>query len=101
MSGLLFVWAAGSVIGPPLAGLSFRLSEGGGGLFVFAAALSGLLTLAMLWRTGQRPKASNEDRESFEMAQPTSVAVAEIDPRGEPPADAPESPEDRPHDLPR
>lgn len=84
MAGLLFVWAFGSVLGPPLAGLSMRTPYGGGGLFLYAGALSGLLVLAMLWRKGARPAAPGPHRAGWEMTRPTSVSSAEIDPRSEP-----------------
>lgn len=74
-SGLLFVWAGGSVLGPILMGPLVDLA-GVGGMFLFAAAASGLLTAAMFWRRGAREAA--ETKESFSNQPATSVAASEI-----------------------
>lgn len=84
MSGLLFVWAAGSVIGPPLAGLSLRIGYGEGGLFLCAGGLTVLLVLAMLFRRSARGSVPADQRSDWEHSHPTSVQQAEIDPRTEP-----------------
>lgn len=81
MSGLLFVWAGGSVIGPPLAGFAISTPFGPGGLFVFAVAMTGLLIAAMLWRREARPSVPTEERANWEMTQPTAITGQEIDPR--------------------
>jgi MFS family permease len=53
MSGLLFVWAAGSIIGPLLSGLAISLA-GGPGLFGLAGLSLALMTLYMMLRIGVR-----------------------------------------------
>ncbi|MFN4226488.1 MAG: MFS transporter [Hyphomonas sp.] len=54
MSGLLFVWAAGSIIGPLASGLAMTLM-GGFGLFGLAGLLLGLMTVYMIVRSRMRP----------------------------------------------
>lgn len=83
MSGLLFVWALGSVIGPPLSGFAFGATESGGGLFLLAGVYSFALTASMIWRKSARAAPKDEVQEPWSNAQPTSVAAAKIDPRGE------------------
>ncbi len=56
MSGLLFVWAAGSIAGPLLSGLAMRLG-GRIGLFGLAGVLLILLAVYMLVRARQRDAA--------------------------------------------
>ncbi|MEO0983241.1 MAG: MFS transporter [Pseudomonadota bacterium] len=82
MSGLLFVWAAGSVIGPLIFGAAIRW-VGPQGLFLLAAALSAALTAGMLLRRNERAPAKADDREAWSIAQPTSVEAGEIDPRSD------------------
>ncbi|MEM1150817.1 MAG: MFS transporter [Pseudomonadota bacterium] len=84
MSGLLFVWAGGSVIGPPLAGFAISTRFGPGGLFVFAGVMTALLIAAMLVRREARASVPTEDRANWEMTQPTAVTGQEIDPRFDP-----------------
>lgn len=81
MSGMLFVWAAGSVIGPPISGLAFRSGLGPGGLFMLAAVLSLLVVISMLTRRTQRDQTEAADQEPWKIAQPNSVAGADFDPR--------------------
>jgi len=81
MSGLLFVWALGSVIGPPLAGFAMGTPLGPGGLFVFSALFSLALIVAMVWRREARTRVPKADREDWEMTRPTSLTGQDIDPR--------------------
>lgn len=81
MSGLLFVWALGSVIGPPLSGVAFRLPFTQGGLFLLAAIMSVLLIFSMLWRRAARKEAPKEAQEPWKITLPTTGGGAEIDPR--------------------
>ena len=83
MAGLLFVWAFGSVIGPPLSGFAFSLPFTQGGLFLLAAILSGLLSFSMLWRRAARKDVPHEDQERWNITLPSTAEVAEIDPRTE------------------
>ncbi len=73
-SGLLFVWAAGSVLGPALQG---PLGDwvGPEGVFWFAALGAGGITAAMFWRSAATP--SPEHKEHFSVNQATSTAAAE------------------------
>ncbi|MEL6955132.1 MAG: MFS transporter [Pseudomonadota bacterium] len=83
MAGLLFVWAVGSVIGPPIAGFAIATPYGPGGLFVFAALLTAVLIGAMLWRREARDEVPAGDRSNWEMTRPTSLIGQEIDPRSD------------------
>jgi MFS family permease len=74
-AGLLFVWAAGSVIGPMIMG---PLVDGFGiaGMFWFAGVAAVAVTIAMFWRrtTREGPDAKEEYAPQVE----TSVAAGEI-----------------------
>lgn len=88
MAGILVIWGIGSVIGPIAAGLFLQILPGGAGLFVFAALALGALTLACLSRAAIAPPVPAGEREPFNVSPATSLAIAGIDPRGEPvPAD--------------
>jgi MFS family permease len=76
-SGLLFVWAAGSVIGPALAGVLVE-TFGQSALFWFASIGLGALTGLMLWRRGARAPATRAEKEAFAPKQATSTAAAEL-----------------------
>ncbi len=76
-SGLLMVWAAGSIIGPFLAGLAYSGPLGARGLFLFAAAASLALTAAMLVRRHQKAPADAAEREAFLYLTATSGELAE------------------------
>lgn len=75
-SGLLFVWAAGSIIGPALQGPIGDLA-GPEGVFWFAALGAAALTGAMFWRSAQLPSPAPEEKEAFSVNQATSTAAAE------------------------
>ena len=81
MSGLLFVWAAGSVIGPPLSGFAFKLPFTQGGLFLLAAILSGVLCFTMLIRRAARKDVPQEAQEPWKITLPSTAEVTEMDPR--------------------
>lgn len=81
MSGLLFVWAAGSVIGPIFFGYVMSSGLGTQGLFILEIVMGLFLFAAMLWRRGAKAPVLDEDRESFEPVSPTSLPAVEIDPR--------------------
>ncbi|WP_084399491.1 MFS transporter [Henriciella aquimarina] len=83
MSGLLFVWAFGSVIGPPLSGYAFRLPFTDGGLFLLTAILSAVLMISLLWRRASRKEAPSEVQEPWNITLPTTATAVEIDPRAE------------------
>ena len=79
-SGLLMVWAAGSIIGPILAGLAYSGPLQARGLFLFAAAASLVLTAAMLLRQRQRQRVDETEREPFLYLSATSGELAEVEP---------------------
>lgn len=74
-AGLLFVWAAGSIIGPLIIGPLVDLS-GIAGMFWFAGIAAVLVAGAMFWRRSTRegPAAKGE----FSSQTETSVAAGEI-----------------------
>ncbi|MET0182659.1 MAG: MFS transporter [Caulobacterales bacterium] len=73
-SGLLFVWAAGAIVGPAIQGVVGDVI-GPEGVFWFAAVTGGALAAAMFWRSGARK--GPEAKEHFSVNQATSVAAAE------------------------
>ena len=83
MAGILVIWGIGSVLGPPVAGVFLILVPGGAGLFVFAALALAVLCALCLSRIAIAPPAPDEEREPFSVSPATSLAIAELDPRGE------------------
>ena len=81
MSGLLFVWAAGSVIGPILFGFIMSSPLETRGLFIAEIFMGFFLLVAMLWRRRAKAGVEDDERESYEFVNPTSLAGVEIDPR--------------------
>lgn len=88
-SGLLMVWAAGSIVGPILAGLAYSGPLEARGLFLFAAAASLALTAAMFLRQRQRRPVDGAEREGFVYLGATSGELAEIAGPETEPDDAP------------
>ncbi len=76
-SGLLFVWAAGSIAGPLIQGVIVDFA-GPRGIFIFAAAMLTVLTAAMLWRRSAREPTPKAEKEVFQDKHATSVAAAEM-----------------------
>ncbi len=76
-SGLLFIWAAGSILGPLAQGLIVDF-VGPRGIFLFAGAMLTVLTIAMLWRRSAREPTPKAEKEVFQDKQTTSVAAAEL-----------------------
>ncbi|MGE0746079.1 MAG: MFS transporter [Rhodospirillales bacterium] len=82
ITNLLLVWAAGSMIGPPMATGAMELM-GPPGLFAYSG-LSALLFAGFVgWRMTRRGPVPTDLREPFVTVPETSPAVAELDPRGE------------------
>lgn len=77
-SGLLFVWAFGSIVGPPLLGLIVDLSNQLPAIYYFAAAANALVALTMFWRSASRPAPSPAEKEPFANKTATSVSAAEL-----------------------
>ncbi len=82
-SGLLMAWGAGSILGPLLFGVAYAGPLGARGLFFLAAALSFLLTAAMLWRRRTKGPVPEAEREPFVNLQATSAELADIEPVAE------------------
>ncbi len=82
MSGILFVWAGGSVIGPILSGFAMSL---GGPNALFALAAAGLFLLAgiMLVRSRVRPPAEPVAPEAMLAAEATSAVSTASEPQME------------------
>jgi len=74
-AGLLFVWAAGSVIGPLVMGPLVDWFDVPG-MFWFSGAAAALVCAAMFWRRNTREQAV--DKEDFAPQIGTSVAAGEI-----------------------
>lgn len=74
-AGLLFVWAAGSIIGPIVQGVLVDVL-GVEGIFWFTGVVSACVCVAMFWRSSTREPA--EQKEEFAPTQTTSVAAGEI-----------------------
>ena len=75
-AGLLFVWGAGSVLGPALLGV-LADAFGDGVVFWYAAVLGWLLAGAMLWRRAARGE-SERAKTPFANEPATSVAAADM-----------------------
>lgn len=76
-SGLLFVWATGSIVGPLLLGVA--VEAGGRAAMFWFAGLSALgLTAFMFWRRREREASSQVSKEEVAPQQATSVAAADI-----------------------
>jgi len=101
MSGLLFVWAAGSIVGPLLSGFAMR-ADGRFGLFGLAGVLLIILAVAMVWRVRQKPVMDEDKLAEWNPILPTPLAGVKLDPRtpeAEPQA-SPESEEDEAAETP-
>lgn len=81
MSGLLFVWATGAVIGPVLSGVSMRTNAGAAGLFWLAGAMLVLLSIFMLMRRVSHAGPAEAAQEDWASTFPKSVVGSELDPR--------------------
>lgn len=80
MSGLLFVWAAGSIIGPLISGLAMRLA-GAVGLFGLAGVLLAILSIYMIVRVRQREAPEGKADIDRGPILPSPLASVEIVPR--------------------
>lgn len=83
MSGILFVWAFGSVLGPILAGLFMMTPIGPSGLFLFMAVLSAVLVIVMMVRRAARSEPPEAVQEPWSPTTPLLAAQGEVDPRAE------------------
>lgn len=76
-SGLLFVWATGSIIGPLVLGAAIDL-VGRRAIFWFAGVSAAALAAFMLQRRAQREETHRQASEAVAPQQATSVAAADI-----------------------
>ena len=83
MAGILVIWGIGSVIGPIAAGAIMSTPLGAPGLFAFASASLALLAATMFTRTVNKPAVPDEEKSPFNATQTTSLALSELDPRGD------------------
>jgi MFS family permease len=96
-SGLLFVWAAGAIAGPPLMGLAAE-AGGGAGLFFFAAIGAFGCAGYMLARRKSREAAVERRGDGVGADQATSVAASDLaysgktEPKPAPDAPSPQAP---------
>ena len=79
MSGILILWATGSMLGPALAGGVMSVI-GVGGLFMFAAAGLFILALAMLYRRAEMRQVPDIDKGDFAPSAATSMSAADLNP---------------------
>jgi MFS family permease len=78
-SGVLMLWAAGSMVGPVLAGIAYESPLGSRGLFLVGAVGNLVLCAATLWRARVRAAVKADERERFVNLMATSAELAEID----------------------
>jgi MFS family permease len=76
-AGVLFVWAAGSVIGPLILGPLVDLFDVAG-MFWFAGGAAVLVAVAMFWRQSAREGPATKEKEEYAPQLGTSVAAGEI-----------------------
>jgi MFS family permease len=90
MSGMLFVWAAGSVAGPIITGVTADTDLGQPGVFAVVAVLYFALLASNLWRVSitRRPDASH--RSPFIPVAGTSVVEGEVHEEAERPQTPPQ-----------
>jgi len=78
-SGLLMVFAVGSILGPIAVGVVYGGPLGGRGLFLYAALGGFILAALMVWRARLREAVTQEEREPYVNLQTTSAELAEIE----------------------
>ncbi|MEO0883661.1 MAG: MFS transporter [Pseudomonadota bacterium] len=81
MSTLLLVWAAGSVLGPVVAGAAMRSELGPSGLFAMAAVGLFALTTAMTIRRIGTDPVPDADQTDWQPVLPAGLPGGELDPR--------------------
>jgi MFS family permease len=88
MSGMLFIWAGGSVIGPILTGIVADTRLGQPGVFAFVAFGYFVLMAANLWRLSVRQRPDASQRSPFQQVSSTSVVQGRVADEAECPPDA-------------
>ena len=78
-SGVLLLWAAGSMVGPLIAGFAYESPLASRGLFLVGVAGNLALCVFALLRSRAREAVPEEEREPFINLMATSAELAEID----------------------
>ena len=81
MSSYIFIWAAGSVVGPILFGGIMNLELGAPGLFTLQTVLMFMVGMLLFIRYGVRAPPAEEAQEEFAPVLTTSTALSHVDPR--------------------
>jgi len=81
MSAYIFIWAAGSVIGPVLFGAVMSLPLGSSGMFALQTLLMLAMGLSLVVRYGVRAPPPDDAQEDFAPVLSTSTALSHVDPR--------------------
>jgi MFS family permease len=79
MSGILMVWAIGSMVGPALAGFAMQ-AAGPVGLFYFAAAGLGALVVGMSIRRAEEAPVPESEKSDFAPTPSTSIGAVDLNP---------------------
>jgi len=79
-SSMLFAWSIGGIIGPTAAAFVMEL-VGPGGLFFYAAAVSGTFIVFVLYRIRERDAAPTEGRDPFVSLPQPGPLTSKMDPR--------------------
>lgn len=97
---MLFVWAAGSVVGPIITGITADTQLGQPGVFAVVSILYFALTAANLWRVSVASRPEPAQRMPFTAISGTSVVEGHVaDPAASTSEPGPETPA-RPADQP-
>jgi MFS family permease len=91
MSGMLFIWAGGSVIGPILCGAVADTQAGQAGVFAAVAIGYFVLLAANLWRVFLRERPGEGKRSPFNLFGQTSVVQGRVADEAEAAAKAPDT----------
>lgn len=78
MSGMLFVWAGGSILGPIICGVIADTPLGQPGIFAYAALGYAGLVIANLWRLARTGFVAPHPKAKFQAVGATSVVQGEI-----------------------
>jgi MFS family permease len=93
MSGIITIYATGTMIGPIAAGATMSL-VGGRGLFLYSAVVLFALTGAMIYRRTDTPPVEDYEKSDFEPVSATSASVYELTEVGSEEAEDAEDPAD-------
>lgn len=72
-SGLLFVWAGGTIVGPAIGGLLVEITGSALSIFWQAGVVSAIMVPWVLWRTARRPAVPRDEKVGFGPVQTNSV----------------------------